>query len=150
MLSPGDTAPDFTLTDASGQPVTLAQFRGKKVVVYFYPKDNTPGCTTQACGLRDAYQDILDKGAVVVGISADSEASHARFQSKYELPFHLVSDPEKIAISAFGAWGEKKMYGKVYQGITRCTFIIDETGTIAHVFPKVSPKTHADKVLEVL
>ena len=150
MLSPGDSAPDFTLTDASGQPVTLQQFRGTKVVVYFYPKDDTPGCTTQACGLRDAYQDILDKGAVVVGISADSEASHAKFQSKYDLPFHLISDPEKIAITGFGAWGEKSMYGKTYEGITRSTFILDENGVVTHVFPKVSPKSHADEVLAAL
>ncbi|GAB6088676.1 thioredoxin-dependent thiol peroxidase [Spirochaeta dissipatitropha] len=150
MLKVGDTAPDFMLTDSAGHPVQLKQFRGKKTVVYFYPRDNTPGCTTQACGLRDVYEEILDLGAAVIGISADSEASHAGFQSKYELPFHLISDPEKIAIHAFGAWGEKKMYGKSYEGILRSSFILDEQGIVSHVFPKVSPKNHAELILQAL
>ncbi len=150
MLQKGDKAFDFNLSDAKGQKISLSQFKGKKVVIYFYPKDDTPGCTTQACGLRDVYDDILAKGAVVVGISADSEASHAKFMDKYSLPFFLASDPEKTAIQAYGAWGEKKMYGKVYEGIIRSTFIVDEEGMIANVFPKANPKTHAQDVLAAL
>ena len=150
MLQKGDKAFDFNLSDAKGQKISLSQFKGKKVVIYFYPKDDTPGCTTQACGLRDVYDDILAKGAVVVGISADSEASHTKFMDKYSLPFFLASDPEKTAIQAYGAWGEKKMYGKVYEGIIRSTFIVDEEGMIANVFPKANPKTHAQDVLAAL
>ena len=150
MLTEGSQAPDFTLTDETGTEVSLSQFRGKKAVVYFYPKDDTPGCTKEACGFRDNYDAILDKGAVVIGISADSEKSHDKFKSKYELPFYLLSDPEKKAIDAFGAWGEKKMYGKTYEGVMRYTFIIDEEGKVMKAFPKVKPAEHAAEVMEYL
>jgi thioredoxin-dependent peroxiredoxin len=150
MLQEGSKAPAFTLTDDSGASVSLSQFAGKKVVVYFYPKDDTPGCTTEACGFRDNYDAILAKGAVVIGISADSEQSHAKFKSKYELPFYLLADPEKTTIQAFGAWGEKKMYGKAYDGILRATFVIDEKGVITKVFPNVKPADHAQEVIAAL
>ncbi|MBN2737622.1 MAG: thioredoxin-dependent thiol peroxidase [Spirochaetales bacterium] len=150
MLKQGDKAPDFQLEDDRGEKLTLKQFKGKKVVIYFYPKDNTPGCTTEACGLRDVYDDILAKGAVVVGVSADSVKSHGNFKSKYELPFYLLSDPEKNMIKAYGAWGEKKMYGKSYEGILRSTFIVDEKGMVIKVFPKVSPKNHPEEILAAL
>lgn len=150
MLEEGSKAPAFTLADESGTSVSLSQFAGKKVVVYFYPKDDTPGCTTEACGFRDNYNAILAKGAVVIGISADSEKSHAKFKSKYELPFYLLADPEKTTIQAFGAWGEKKMYGKAYEGILRSTFVIDEKGVVTKVFPEVKPADHAQEVIAAL
>lgn len=150
MIEEGTKAPDFTLKNAEGETVSLSQFEGKKVVVYFYPKDNTPGCTKEACSFRDEYDAILEKGAVVIGISADSEKSHANFKKKYDLPFHLVSDPQQVAIKAFGAWGEKKMYGKTYEGILRSTFVIDEKGNVIKVFPKVKPAEHAKEVMEYL
>lgn len=150
MLKEGDTAPAFSLKDESGNTVSLSDFSGKKVVVYFYPKDDTPGCTKEACSFRDTYDDILAKGAVVIGISADSEASHEKFKSKYELPFYLLSDPEKEVIQAFGAWGEKSMYGKTYMGIMRSTFVIGEDGTVIKAWPKVKPADHAKEVLAVL
>ena len=150
MLQEGAEAPDFTLQSDEGKPVSLSDFRGKKVVIYFYPKDDTPGCTTEACGFRDAYDDILEKGAVVIGISADSVEKHGKFKSKYNLPFHLVSDPEKQTIQAFGAWGIKKMYGKEYEGIIRSTFVIDEDGVVLKAFPKVKVATHAADILAVL
>ncbi|MBN2048820.1 MAG: thioredoxin-dependent thiol peroxidase [Spirochaetales bacterium] len=150
MLQEGEKAPEFSLPDADGKTVSLTDFRGKKVVVYFYPKDNTPGCTTEACAFRDVYDDILAKGAVVLGISADSEQSHINFRKKFNLPFFLLSDKEKTVLQSFGAWGEKKMYGKSYMGILRSTFIIDEEGNVMKVFPKVSPREHAAEVLEVL
>lgn len=150
MLQEGAKAPAFTLTDESGESVSLSQFAGKKVVVYFYPKDDTPGCTTEACGFRDNYDAILAKGAVVIGISADSEKSHAKFKSKYDLPFYLLADPEKRTIQAFGAWGEKTMYGKAYEGILRSTFVIDENGVVTRVFPNVKPADHAQEVIDAL
>ena len=150
MLNEGDAAPAFSLVDESGKTVSLSQFKGKKVVVYFYPKDDTPGCTTEACGFRDNYDAILAKGAVVVGISADSEASHGKFKSKFNLPFYLLSDPEKKTIQAFGAWGEKKMYGKAYEGILRSTFVIGENGKVLKVFPSVKPADHANEVMAIL
>jgi peroxiredoxin Q/BCP len=150
MLSTGDKAPDITLRDDTGADVSLRGFPGRKVVVYFYPKDDTPGCTKEACSFRDNYDAILAKGAVVIGISQDGEASHAKFRTKYELPFYLLSDPERKAIDAFGAWGEKKMYGKTYEGILRSTFVIDEDGTVIKVWPKVKPEDHAAEVLAVL
>lgn len=150
MLKEGRKAPAFSLPDENGATVSLADFAGKKVVVYFYPKDDTPGCTKEACGFRDNYQAILDKGAVVIGISADDAASHATFKNKYELPFYLLSDPEKTTIAAFGAWGEKKMYGKSYEGILRTTFVIGEDGTVIKAFPKVKPDEHAAEVLALL
>ena len=150
MLKEGDKAPDFTLTDENGTQVSLSDFTGKKAVVYFYPKDDTPGCTKEACSFRDNYDAILAKGAVVIGISQDTEVSHAKFKSKYDLPFYLLSDPDRKAIDAFGAWGEKKMYGKSYEGILRSTFVIDENGTVIKAWPKVKPAEHASEVLEVL
>ena len=150
MLKEGTKAPEFSLKNEEGQEIALKDFLGKQVVVYFYPKDNTPGCTTEACTIRDVYDDILDKGGVVIGISADSQKSHGNFKKKYDLPFYLLSDPEKEVIQAFGAWGEKKMYGKTYMGIIRSTFIIDPQGIIKKVFPKVSPKEHAREILENL
>ena len=150
MLNEGDAAPAFSLADESGMTVSLSQFKGKKVVVYFYPKDDTPGCTTEACGFRDNYDAILAKDAVVIGISADSEASHGKFKSKFNLPFYLLSDPEKKTIQAFGAWGEKKMYGKAYEGILRSTFVIGENGKVLKVFPSVKPADHANEVMAIL
>ena len=150
MLKPGDKAPRFTLTDESGESVSLDQFRGRTVVVYFYPKDDTPGCTTESCSFRDNYDAFLSRDAVVIGISADGAASHQRFKSKYDLPFHLLSDPEKNVITAFGAWGEKKMYGKSYEGILRSTFLIDGEGIVTKVWEKVAPKDHAVEVLKSL
>ena len=150
MLKEGDKAPTFSLTDENGETVSSSDFAGKKVVVYFYPKDDTPGCTKEACGFRDNYDDILQKGAVVIGISADDQKSHGKFKSKYDLPFYLLSDPEKEVIEAFGAWGEKSMYGKTCMGIMRSTFVIDEDGTIIKAWPKVKPADHAQEVLDVL
>jgi peroxiredoxin Q/BCP len=150
MIEEGVKAPDFTLTDENGTEVSLGQFAGKKIVLYFYPKDNTPGCTKEACSFRDNYDSILEKGAVVIGVSADGAKSHANFKSKYELPFYLLSDPEKEVIKSYGAWGEKKMYGKTYEGIMRSTVVIDEQGTVAKVFPKVKPAEHGTEVLPYL
>jgi len=150
MIEEGVKAPEFTLTDESGNAVSLSQFTGKKVVLYFYPKDNTPGCTKEACSFRDNHAAILDAGAVVIGVSADSEESHASFKDKYELPFYLLSDPEKKVIKSYGSWGEKKMYGKTYEGTLRSTVVIDEEGTVAKVFPKVKPAEHGTEVLPYL
>ena len=142
MLNEGDRAPDINLSDESGNMVMLDDFKGKKKVVYFYPKDDTPGCTKEACSFRDEYDAILEKGAVVIGISADSAGSHEKFKNKYDLPFYLLSDPEKIVIKGFGAWGEKKAYGKTHEGIMRYTFILDENNTVIKAFPKVKPDEH--------
>ncbi len=150
MIEEGVKAPDFTLQNEDGAEVSLSQFAGKKVVLYFYPKDNTPGCTKEACSFRDNYDAILEKGAVVLGVSADSQKSHASFKSKFELPFHLLSDPDHEVIKSYGAWGEKKMYGKTYEGILRSTVVIDENGTIARVFPTVKPADHGTEVLPYL
>jgi peroxiredoxin Q/BCP len=150
MLTEGMTAPDFTLPDDAGNRVSLSSFRGKKVVLYFYPKDDTPGCTKEACGFRDVYGEISKAGAVVLGVSADDEASHAKFRSKYSLPFTLLSDRDRDVIRAYGAWGEKSLYGKLVEGLIRSTFIIDENGTIRKVFPRVKPEEHAAEVLESL
>jgi peroxiredoxin Q/BCP len=148
MLRAGKKAPDFKLKDDKGNLISLSQFKGKKVVIYFYPKDNTPGCTKEACAFRDIYDILLEKGAVVVGISADSENSHAKFKQKYNLPFYLLSDPDKNVIKEYGAWGEKKLYGNSFLGIIRSTFLVDEKGIISKVFPKVTPKDHAQEVLK--
>lgn len=150
MLKEGDRIPDFSLNDQDGKLRTPADFAGKPLVVYFYPKDDTPGCTKEACSFRDAYADIRAKGAAVVGISADGSASHLKFARKYELPFTLLADPEKTAIQAFGAWGEKSMYGKTYEGILRSTFVFGADGIVKKVFPKVSPAEHAAEVLAAL
>ena len=150
MLKEGDKAPDFALSDEAGNTVSLKNFAGKKVVVYFYPKDDTPGCTKEACGFRDNYDAILGKGAVVIGISPDDETSHEKFKNKFDLPFYLLADPEKQVIQAFGAWGEKKMYGKSYEGVLRSTFVIGEDRTVIKAWPKVKPDEHAEEVLGVL
>lgn len=150
MLNVNDKAVDFTLNNQDGEVISLSDFSGKKVVLYFYPKDDTPGCTTEACGLRDVYDDILGLGAVVLGVSADGEASHTKFRFKYHLPFHLLADTEKEVCIAYGAWGEKKTSGKNFFGIKRITYIINEDGVISHVWQKVTPKKHAEEILEAL
>ena len=150
MLTTGMKAPAFTLHDAAGNPVSLGNFAGRKVVVYFYPKDNTPGCTRQACAFAAAYEGFKALDAVVIGISKDSAASHKKFAEKYGLPFILLSDPELEAIQAYGVWQEKKLYGKVSMGVVRTTFIIDENGVIEKVMPKVKPDTNAAEILAYL
>jgi thioredoxin-dependent peroxiredoxin len=150
MLKDGDRAPDFTLPDQDNNPVTLSGFKGKKVVVYFYPKDDTPGCTKEACSFRDANDLYLAKGAVVLGISADDAESHQKFRKKYNLPFHLLSDNGHQVLEQYGVWGKKNLYGKIIEGITRSTFIVDENGIIIKAFPKVNPEGHAEEVLKFL
>lgn len=150
LLEAGVKAPGFTLPDAEGNPVSLADFAGKKVVLYFYPRDNTPGCTRQACAFAGAFEEFKQIGAVVVGISKDSTASHKKFAEKHGLPFILLSDPELAAIQAYGVWQEKKLYGKVSMGVTRSTFIVNEDGIIEKVMPKVKPDTNAAEVLAYL
>ena len=150
MLKVGDKAPDFSLKDKDGNTVALSDFLGKRVVIYFYPKDNTPGCTRQACAFAGAYAEFERRGAQVIGISKDSVASHVKFAEKYSLPFILLSDPERQAIEAYGVWQEKKMCGKVGMGVVRSSFIIDEQGVIAAVMPNVKPDTNAAEILELL
>lgn len=150
MLKAGEKAIDFKLITAEHKEVGLSDFKGKKVVLYFYPKDDTSGCTREACGFRDVYDYILEAGAVVIGISPDGEKSHDKFRNKYNLPFYLLSDEDHKVAELYGVWGEKKMYGKAYMGIIRSTFIIDEEMTIQKVFPKVSPEKHAEEVLDLL
>ncbi len=147
MLTVGMKAPDFTLNDKDGKSVSLSDFIGKKVVVYFYPKDNTPGCTRQACAFAGAYDEFKAKDVEVIGISKDSTASHVKFAEKYDLPFILLSDPELEAIKAYGVWQEKKLYGKVSMGVVRTTFVIDEEGKVERVMPKVKPDTNAAEIL---
>lgn len=150
MLEVGAKAPDFTLNDKDGKEVSLSDFRGKKVVLYFYPKDNTPGCTRQACAFAGAYGEFQRRGVEVIGISKDSVASHVKFAEKYGLPFVLLSDPQLDAIEKYGVWQEKKLYGKVSMGVVRTTFIIDENGVIVTVMPKVKPDTNAADILAML
>ena len=150
MLDIGSKAPDFTLTDKDGRPVSLSDFRGRRVVLYFYPKDNTPGCTRQACAFAGAYGKFKEKNVEVIGISRDSAASHLRFAEKYSLPFIILSDPELEAIKAYGVWQEKKMYGKTTMGVVRTTFIISPEGVIERVMEKVKPDTNAAEILEAL
>ena len=150
MVEVGKPAPDFELTSDSGDRVKLSELRGKPVVLYFYPKDDTAGCTTQACGIRDSYDEFTKRGAVVLGVSPDSEASHVKFKEKYGLPFTLLADPEHSVAEEYGTWVEKKNYGKTYMGIERSTFVIDGDGRIAKVMRRVKPDTHAEKVLAAL
>lgn len=150
MLEVGMKAPDFHLLDKNGNPVRLSDFAGKKVVLYFYPKDNTPGCTRQACAFGASYEQFKTQDIVVIGISKDSVASHLKFAQKYDLPFILLSDPELQAIQAYGVWLEKKLYGKVSMGVVRTTFLIDEQGNIEKVMPKVKPDTNAAEILAYL
>ncbi len=148
-LNPGDKAPDFSVTDHRGNKLSLDSLRGKKTVLYFYPKDNTPGCTAEACSLRDGYEELSEKGFVVIGVSPDTDKSHAGFSSKHNLPFHLVADTGKDLLKSYGAWGEKKMFGKIVEGVKRTTFIIDEDGRIEHVIGKVDTKNHSGQILEL-
>jgi peroxiredoxin Q/BCP len=150
LVEEGSPAPDFTLTSDSGERVSLSQFRGQPVVLYFYPKDDTPGCTAQACGIRDSYDDFEQRGAVVLGVSPDEESSHVKFKQKYGLPFTLLADPEHEVAEQYGVWGERKYMGKTYMGVERSTFLIDEDGRIAKVMRRVKPDTHAERVLEAL
>jgi peroxiredoxin Q/BCP len=150
LVAEGAPAPDFPLTSDSGEPVTLSSLRGKRVVLYFYPKDDTPGCTTQACSFRDAYGEFEQRGAVVLGVSPDTESSHAGFKAKHELPFTLLADPEHEVAERYGVWVEKTMYGKKSMGIKRSTLVIDEDGKVAKAMIGVKPDGHADLVLSVL
>ena len=150
MLQKGTKAPDFTLRDREDREVHLSDFLGKRVVLYFYPRDNTPGCTRQACGFAQAYQEFERRGVVVIGISKDSVASHQKFAQKYDLPFVLLSDPELQAIQAYDVWKEKKLYGKVSMGVVRTTYVIDPQGMIEKAMPKVKPDTNAAEILAYL
>lgn len=150
MLNNGDKAPDFTLKDKDGKDVSLSDFLGKKIVLYFYPRDNTPGCTRQACAFAGLYREFQNKNVEVIGISKDSVTSHVKFAEKYNLPFVLLSDPELNAIKPYGVWQEKKLYGKTSFGVVRTTFIINENGIIEKIMPKVKPDTNAQEILAEL
>ena len=150
MISEGDQAPDFTLRSDAGTDVTLSSLRGHPVVLYFYPKDDTPGCTTQACGIRDAYGEFERAGALVLGVSPDDERSHVKFRKKYDLPFPLLADTDHEVAERYGVWGEKKYMGRTYFGVKRWTFVVDEEGNVKKVFPDVKPAEHADNVLAAL
>ena len=150
MLRAGDKAPDFTSIDDSGQKISLKDFRGKKVVLYFYPKDNTSGCTKEACDFRDNFKALQKQGAVLLGVSPDSEKSHTNFKSKFDLPFPLVVDEDKKISDAYGVWQQKSMYGRKYMGVVRTTFVIDEKGKITRVFEKVKVNGHVGEVLQEL
>jgi peroxiredoxin Q/BCP len=150
VVSEGEQAPDFAATTDAGERVSLADFRGRPVVLYFYPKDDTPGCTAQACGIRDAHGEFERAGAVVLGVSPDSEAEHLKFKEKYDLPFTLLADPEHEVAERYGVWGEKQYKGRTYLGVSRTTFLIAADGTVAKVMPDVKPDTHADDVLAAL
>jgi peroxiredoxin Q/BCP len=149
-LKIGQKAPDFMALNDKGEKVKLADLKGKKVVLYFYPKDDTPGCTKEACAFRDGIDEIKSRGAIVLGVSADSVDSHKKFKNKFDLNFPLLADSDKKMVEGYGVWKEKSMYGKKYMGIERTTFIIDENGKIAHIFPKVKVDQHYDEVLEAL
>ncbi len=149
-LKEGDLAPAIAAVDQSGEMITLKEYRGKKIVLYFYPKDNTPGCTAESCDLRDNYSQFLEKGFEVIGVSADSEKSHQNFISKYNLPFRLISDVDKKVLQDYNAWGEKKMYGKTYMGILRKTYIIDEKGYVEKIIEKVKTKEHSRQIFSEL
>ena len=150
MVEEGTPAPDFELVSDEGTTVRLSDLRGKPVVIYFYPKDDTPGCTTESCEFRDAYDVFRDRGAEILGISPDGEKSHAKFKSKYGLPFPLLADPEHVAAEAYGVWGEKKFMGKTYMGINRSTFLIDADGNVARAMYGIKPAGHASEVLDAL
>jgi peroxiredoxin Q/BCP len=150
MIEEGKPAPDFELATDTGERVKLSDFRGKPVVLYFYPKDDTPGCTVEASGFRDAYSEFEQRGAVILGVSPDDEASHAKFKNKYSLPFTLLADPEHKVADVYGVWGEKKYAGKTYEGIHRSTFVIDAEGNVAKVMHNVKPDGHPDQVLAAL
>ena len=150
MIEEGKPAPDFELPTDSGETVKLSELRGKPVVLYFYPKDDTPGCTTQACGIRDAYGEFEKAGAVVLGVSPDNEKSHVKFKDKYELPFTLLADTDHTVAEQYGVWAEKSFAGKKYMGVNRSTFVIDADGNVKRVMHDVKPANHADDVLEAL
>jgi peroxiredoxin Q/BCP len=150
VVREGEAAPDFTLHSDAGEPVTLSSLRGRAVVLYFYPKDDTPGCTKQACSFRDAYGEFEERGATILGVSPDDEGSHVRFKEKYGLPFTLLADPEHQVAEQYGVWVEKNTYGKTSMGIKRSTFVIDAEGSVARAMLGVSPEGHADEVLEAL
>jgi len=150
MLAIGDTAPDFTLPTDAGEELTLSSLRGRPVVIYFYPKDDTPGCTTESCEFRDLMPRFDASNATILGVSPDSVASHQKFKTKFELPFTLVADTEKVACQAYDVWKEKSMYGKQYMGVDRTTFVIDNDGKISHIFGKVKPAGHAAEVMEAV
>jgi peroxiredoxin Q/BCP len=150
MLKIGDIAPEFSGLDQSGSTVKLKDFQGKKLILFFYPKDDTPGCTAEACNLRDNYGMLKNMGFHLIGVSPDPQKKHLNFIQKYDLPFPLIADTEHIILKQFGAWGEKKMYGKAYEGVLRTTFIIDEGGKIQHVIDKVNTKDHTSQILELL
>ena len=149
-LKEGDKAPAFTAKNQDGNNISLSDFTGKKVILYFYPKDNTPGCTNESCNLRDNYSDLTTKGFEVIGVSPDSEKSHTSFIGKYNLPFNLIADTQKEILKAYGAWGLKKNYGREYEGVLRTTYVIDEEGKIEAVFKKVDTKNHTDQILKAL
>jgi len=148
-LQEGDKAPDFTAKDQNGKTVSLGDFKGKTVILYFYPKDDTPGCTAEACDFRDNYQSLVGKGFEVIGVSTDNEKSHKKFETKYNLPFPLIADESKEIVEAYGVWGEKNMYGKVYMGTMRTTFIIDANGIIKNIITKVDTKASSQQVLDI-
>jgi thioredoxin-dependent peroxiredoxin len=150
QLTEGAIAPQFTGKDQDGRNVSLKDIKGKKVILYFYPKDDTPGCTAEACNLRDNYEDLLSRGFAIIGVSPDDEKSHGKFRKKFDLPFSLIADPEKTIINAYGAWGEKSMYGKTYDGVLRTTFVIDESGKIQKIINKVNTGDHTKQILELL
>jgi peroxiredoxin Q/BCP len=150
LLAVGTQAPEFTAIDQNGQTHVLSDFKGKKVILYFYPKDNTSGCTKEACAFRDHFARFRQLNVEILGVSTDSEKSHHSFVQKYELPFTLLADTDKRLVEAYGVWGEKRLYGKKYMGTSRVTYLIDEAGKIAAVFPKVKPDTHAEEILAVL
>jgi peroxiredoxin Q/BCP len=150
ILKEGDKAPDFTAKDQNGKTVSLADYKGKNVILYFYPKDDTPGCTAESCNFRDNYQSLLSKGFEVIGVSTDDEKSHKKFETKYSLPFTLIADNEKQIVEAYGVWVEKNMYGKQYMGTARTTFIIDSNGIISHLINKVDTKDSSQQVLDLI
>lgn len=150
ILQPGDKAPTIEAKNQHGETVSLSDYKGKKVILYFYPKDNTPGCTTEACNFRDNYQSLLDEGFEVIGVSTDSEQSHQKFIAKYELPFTLLADEDQKIVEDYGVWVEKNMYGRKYMGTARTTFVIDEEGTILHIVKKVDSKNATLQVMELL
>ncbi len=149
-LKEGDNAPEFTAKNQDGKEISLSDLKGKKVILYFYPKDNTPGCTNEACNLRDNYSELTNRGFEVIGVSPDSEQSHTKFIGKYNLPFNLIADTDKSILNKYGAWGLKKNYGKEYEGVLRTTYVIDENGKIEAVFKKVETKNHTEQILAAL
>ena len=148
LLEPGDKAPNFKTTDQDGQPVSLKDFAGKKVVLYFYPKDDTPGCTKEACAFRDGFAEFRKRKVEILGVSVDNEKSHKKFAEKFDLPFRLLADTEKKIVNDYGVWGQKALYGLKFMGINRVTYLIDEKGKIAAVWPKVKPAEHAKEILD--